>query len=118
MQDPFFIVAYLRKVDLQNETYRLFGVSSFSTKKKNLACLRFDTCYQGCYFEIFYVFVRLQMKDKIFPRIAAHTLPSFLPIAEWEKEYLSTDIQVTFVARCDVDIHTVCFASSEQLRGS
>lgn len=80
--------------EFQNETYRLFGVSSFSTKHKNLVCLRFDTCFQGHYFEIYYIFVKLLKRDKVVPKIVAHTLPSFLPLAEWEKECLSTDLPV------------------------
>ena len=59
-------------------------------------CLRFDTCYLGHYFDIYYIFVKLLKKEKVVPKIVAHTLPSFLPIDEWEKESLATDVQVMF----------------------
>ena len=63
-------------------------------ERKKLTCLRFDTCYQGHYYEIFYVFLRVSKSAKNPPTIVAHTLPSFFPMDEWEKEYLANDIQV------------------------
>ena len=91
-------------------------MSSFSTKRKNLLCLRFDTCFHGHYFEIYYIFVKLLKKDKVVPKIVAHTLPSFLPLDEWERECLSTDLPVIvsfFIF--PADLHAVRFSSSQQL---
>ena len=92
-------------------------MSSFSTKRKNLLCLRFDTCFHGHYFEIYYIFVKLLKRDKVVPKIVAHTLPSFLPLDEWERECLSTDLQVHHVLLVfHADLHAVRFSSSQQLR--
>lgn len=79
----------------QDETYRLFGISSFFMERKKLTCLRFDTCYHGHYYEIFYVFLQVNKSSRIPPKIIAHTLPSFFPVDKWEKEYLTHDILVS-----------------------
>lgn len=78
----------------QDETYRLFGISSFLMQRKNLTCIRFDTCYLGHYYEIYYVFLFVSPTEGTAPTIAAHTLPPFLPIQEWEEQYLPRDVQV------------------------
>ena len=80
----------------QDETYRLFGISSFLMKKKDLTCIRFDTCYLGHYFEIYYVFLQIPKTDGNSPTIVAHTLPSCLPVRMWEEEYLTADVQVVY----------------------
>ena len=81
-------------------------MSSFSTKHKNLLCLRFDTCFHGHYFEIYYIFVKLLKRDKVVPKIVAHTLPSFLPLEEWERECLSSDLQVMRFRPCFPSRHS------------
>ena len=65
-------------------------------KKKNLTCIRFDTCYLGHYYEIYYVFLQIPKTEGNPPTIVAHTLPSCLPVKFWEEEYLTADVQVVF----------------------
>lgn len=78
----------------QDESYRLFGVSSFLMKEKDLTCLRFDTCYHGRYYEIYYIFLEFPpVEESRIPKIAAHTLPNCMPVKDWEGQYLSIDIQ-------------------------
>ena len=63
-------------------------------KKKSLTCIRFDTCYLGHYYEIYYVFLQIPKTGGNPPTVVAHTLPSCLPVKFWEEEYLTTDVQV------------------------
>ncbi|KAK8794172.1 hypothetical protein WA171_003297, partial [Blastocystis sp. BT1] len=79
---------------IADESYRLFGVSSFLMKEKDLTCLRFDTCYHGRYYEIYYIFLEFPpVEESRIPKIAAHTLPNCMPVKDWEGQYLSIDIQ-------------------------
>ena len=81
-------------------------------ERKKLTCIRFDTCYCGRYFEIFYVFLKIHKNAKTPPSIVAHTLPSFLPVEEWEKEYLVSDIRV-LDDMCSLRLvfYSMCFSS-------
>lgn len=60
-------------------------------REKELTCLRFDTCYHGHYYEIFYVF--LDLKDPSNPQVVAHTLPNCMPLRMWVEKYLRLDVQ-------------------------
>ena len=98
----------------EDETYRLFGVSAFRTKQDDLICLRFDTCYCGRYYDMFYVFIDIREAFGNQPTVIAHTLPNFLPMEMWEKKYLCMDVQS--FSQC-VSLHLNSYiARREQLR--
>ena len=63
-------------------------------ERKSLPCLRFDTCYHCHYYEIYYIFLKINKSTSVPPSVVAHTLPAFFPVDVWEKEYLVNDIQV------------------------
>ncbi|KAK8828675.1 hypothetical protein WA577_000157, partial [Blastocystis sp. JDR] len=97
-----------------DETYRLFGVSSFLMKKKSLTCIRFDTCYLGHYYEIYYVFLQIPKTGGNPPAVVAHTLPACLPVKFWEEEYLTMDVQ-TFTQCVSLNLNSY-IARREQFR--
>lgn len=98
----------------ESEFHRLFGISAFRTKQKDLVCLRFDSCYQGRYYDMFYIFLDLHGQDGARPSIVAHTLPNFMPVDEWEANYLSIDVQS--FSQC-VSLHLNSYvARREQVR--
>ena len=74
--------------------------------------MRFDTCYHGHYYEIFYVF--LDLKDPSNPQIVAHTLPNCMPLRMWVEKYLRLDVQS--FTQC-VSLHLNSYiARREQIR--
>lgn len=90
-------------------------------ERKSLPCLRFDTCYHGHYYEIFYIFLKINKSPNVPPSVVAHTLPAFFPVDIWEKEYLVNDIQVRLslnssfqsFTQC-VSLHLNCFIARRQ----
>ena len=98
----------------EDESYRLFGISAFRTKQDDLVCLRFDTCYCGRYYDMFYVFIDILQQYGNQPSIIAHTLPNFMPVEMWEKKYLCFDVQS--FSQC-VSLHLNSYiARREQVR--
>ena len=92
----------------------MFGISAFRTKQDDLICLRLDTCYLGRYYDIFYVFIEILEQFGSHPSIIAHTLPNFMAVDNWEKTYLSIDVQS--FSQC-VSLHLNSYiARREQVR--
>ena len=82
--------------------YRLAGKSVFLVDDDKVG-IRFETFYQGAFFESYYVILAMDPESGE-PSVFRHSLPHFLPLADLEEAYLASNI-ATFVEKVSDVLH-------------
>lgn len=74
--------------------YRLAGRTLFPVDENNVG-IRFDTAYQGRYFEPYYIILRVSPKGRSAGlHVHRHTVPYFIPIEKLAADLLNKSIGV------------------------
>ncbi|KNC49538.1 uncharacterized protein AMSG_05566 [Thecamonas trahens ATCC 50062] len=85
------------------QAYRLAGKSVFPVGDDKLG-IRFETFYQGAFFESYFVILALDEEAGKPPSVFRHTLPHFLPLDAVASEFLGKSV-ATFIEKVSDLLH-------------
>eukprot|EP00898_Chlorokybus_atmophyticus_P009147 jgi/Chlat1/9233/Chrsp99S08516 len=103
----------LRQLEAIDRAYRLAGKTVLQLDRNRIG-VRFDTFYDGRFYESFYVILQCdEAEDRC--HVAEHTIPYFLPLRDAEKEHLVRKGSVRDFVECVADFVHAFVGRRQQL---